>query len=265
MKGQPCLSAGFPEPYAATADTYDRLVAWVIDTWGETPRPLMGEFLHSLWSGRAAPVRNVLEICCGTGLMLHELVRRGYRVTGLDRSASMLEIARARLGDDVPLVRAELPDIPMEETFDAVVCPAAALNYMPDEATLEQTFRAVARRLPPGGPFVFDLLSRTMLESTWGRSVWADDLGDFAFVWEFEHTGNGYSDMTYTQFLNRAGNADGPFTRTRELHRLFVLDRETVRRAAHRAGFEDVEVLDNYTSRPADASTRYETWTLTRG
>ena len=265
MKGQPCLSAGFPEPYAVTADTYDRLVDYAINQWGESPRPRMVDFMQHLWEDRSIPVHDVLEVCCGTGLMVEELHRRGYEVTGLDRSESMLNIARTRLGEKVPLIQAELPRIPLEQQFDAVVCAAAALNYMPDEAHLGETFRSVASIVQPGGAFVFDILSRAMVTSTFGTSTWAADLGDLAFIWKFEgDASGGYSDLTYTQFQQRNGSADDAFTATRELHRLYALDRDVIRRLAGDAGFSDIAVFDNYSSRPADETTYYETWAMTR-
>ncbi|HEX5741060.1 MAG TPA: class I SAM-dependent methyltransferase [Pilimelia sp.] len=265
MRGQPCLTAGYPEPYAATADTYDRLARWAVAQWGESPRAHMVDFMQRLWSGRPTPVAQVLEVCCGTGLVLEQLRGRGYAVTGLDRSAAMLAQARARLGPGVPLVRAELPDIPLAAgRFDAVVCPAAALNYMPDRAALRATFDSVAAVLRPGGTFVFDLLSRGRLETGFAR-VWAGDLGDLAFIWRFTHDpAGGHSDLAYTQFLRRTGDHPPGYAATRELHRLYVLDRQVVRRAAAAAGFTDVAVWDNYSSRPAGATTDYETWTLTR-
>lgn len=265
MRGQPCRTAGYPEPYAATADTYDRLARWAVAQWGESPRARMVDFMQRLWSDRGAPVAEVLEICCGTGLVLEQLRGRGYAVTGLDRSAAMLAQARARLGGDVPLVRAELPDIPLPAGgFDAVVCPAAALNYTPDRATLHATFRSVAAVLRPGGTFVCDLLSRGRLETAFAR-VWAGDLGDLAFIWRFTHDpAGGHSDLAYTQFLRGSGDGRPGYTVARELHRLYVLDHRVVRGAAAAAGFTDVAVWDNYSSRPAGATTDYETWTFTR-
>ncbi|MFJ6213535.1 class I SAM-dependent DNA methyltransferase [Streptomyces sp. NPDC092296] len=265
MKGQPCLSAGYPEPYAATADTYDRLVGWAIDQWGERPRPHMAAFLQHLWSDRAQPIREVLEICCGTGLMLEQLARLGYSVTGLDRSEAMLGQARKRLGARIPLVHSELPEIPLDREFDAVVCAASALNYLPDHESLVRTFHAVARTVRTGGSFVFDILSAHRLRGDFGTQVWAGDLDDLAFIWKFEHHPEGrYSDLTYTQFLKAGGPDADTFTATRELHRLYALDHDTLRQAATEAGFTDIAVFDNYSAHPVGDSTNYETWTLTR-
>jgi SAM-dependent methyltransferase len=264
MKGQPHLSAGYPEPYAAIADTYDRLVDWAINEWGESPRPHMGAFLQNLWSDRSVPVKTVLEICCGTGRMLEELVKRGYSVAGLDRSAAMLEQARRRLGPQVALVHAELPEIPVDQQFDAVICAAAGLNYVSDEGDLAKIFHQVASTVRTEGSFVFDILSRHMIENNIGKSIWAADLGDLAFIWNFDKpSSGGYCDLTYTQFLRRDG-APTEYVGTRELHRFYVLDREVIRHLARDAGFVDVAVCDNYSSRPVTDATLYETWMASR-
>src|SRR5689334_15759504 len=50
----------------------------------------------------------VLDVGCGAGAHAQELVARGARVEGLDRSPALLRIARERLGPDVPLHLADL-------------------------------------------------------------------------------------------------------------------------------------------------------------
>ena len=265
MKDQPHLSAGYPEPYGTMADTYDRLDDWIISEWGEKPCSERVAFLHGLWSDRPVPVKTVLEICCGTGRMLEELVKRAYSVAGLDRSAAMLEQARRRLGPRVALVRAELPEIPVTQQFDAVICAAAALNYMSDEDDLAKTFHQVASTVRTGGSFVFDILSRRMMEEHLDKNVWAADLGDLAFIWKFEnHPSGAYCDATYTQFLQPNGVPGEPYRVTRELHRLYGINPESIHRLARDAGFTDIVVHDNYSPRPATEEALYETWVFTR-
>jgi SAM-dependent methyltransferase len=266
MRGQPPLPEGCPDPYEAIADAYDRLDDWIVENWGEKPRPERADFLAALWKQRPAPVRTVLEICCGTGLMLEQMALRDFEISGLDRSAAMLRHARKRLGEQVPLIHAELPDIPTEERFDAVISPGAALNYMASDADLAATFRSVAGVLRPGGSFVFDILGRAMMDDHVGSTVWAADLGELAFIWEFVNAPSGeYCDATYTQFLKLPGEDSSRYGRAVEVHRLFAQEPEAVRRAALAAGFTDIHVFDNYTGRPADDATLYETWSFTRG
>ena len=81
----------------------------------------------------------VLEIGFGTGLNLPHYPQ-GTRITGLDLSAEMLDIARSRAGDlgrDVDLREGDAHDLPFaDESFDTVVC-TYALCSIPDDALIE--------------------------------------------------------------------------------------------------------------------------------
>ena len=72
------------EAYSRLAGVYDEIV--VDPCYGD-----WASFLDALWSAEPAPVRSVLDVCCGTGLLAHELVARGYRVVGVDASEAMLD------------------------------------------------------------------------------------------------------------------------------------------------------------------------------
>jgi ubiquinone/menaquinone biosynthesis C-methylase UbiE len=52
--------------------------------------------------------RRILDAGCGSGPLFAALRDRGAIVTGFDKSAGMLELARRRLGDDADLRVAEL-------------------------------------------------------------------------------------------------------------------------------------------------------------
>jgi len=52
--------------------------------------------------------RRILDAGCGSGPLLLALRERGAIVTGFDKSAGMVELARRRLGDDADLQVAEL-------------------------------------------------------------------------------------------------------------------------------------------------------------
>jgi demethylmenaquinone methyltransferase/2-methoxy-6-polyprenyl-1,4-benzoquinol methylase len=58
--------------------------------------------LHRNWKrrvaemARVAPGTRALDLCCGTGDISFALAQRGAKVTGLDFSVQMLEVARAR-------------------------------------------------------------------------------------------------------------------------------------------------------------------------
>ncbi|MBD1546238.1 class I SAM-dependent methyltransferase [Labrenzia aggregata] len=89
----------------------------------------------------------VLDAACGTGRHSVELVRRGHRVVGVDRSETMLEKARAKL-PDADFRVGDLEALPADDhAFDAVVC-GLALVHLPD---LHRVMAEFERVLHPGG------------------------------------------------------------------------------------------------------------------
>jgi len=81
---------------------------------------------------------SVLEIGCGPGELTRDLSKMGYRVTGIDRSRSMIH--RANRGETSPgmvdFLQADALNLPLENgQFDAVIA-ASLLNVVSDRAGL---------------------------------------------------------------------------------------------------------------------------------
>jgi ubiquinone/menaquinone biosynthesis C-methylase UbiE len=96
---------------------------------------------------------DVLEIALGTGRNLRHYPP-GVRLTGVELSPAMLEIARreaAALGRDADLrvADAEALDFP-DESFDTVVCTLSLCTIPDDRAAVAQAKRV----LRPGGRFL---------------------------------------------------------------------------------------------------------------
>ena len=126
--------------FAPLGPSYDRVGAAL--SLGQDP--LWRRFLVS----RLPRGGHVLDVATGTGLVAAELLRRGFRVTGLDQSPDMLEVARERFGDRVELVEASADAIPFpDDTFDHVTV-TYLLRYVDDPAA---TMQELARVVRPGG------------------------------------------------------------------------------------------------------------------
>lgn len=91
---------------------------------------------------------HVLDVATGTGLVAAGLLKRGFRVTGLDQSPEMIAEARQRFGGSVELVEASAEALPFErESFDHVTF-TYLLRYVDDPGG---TVAELARVLRPGG------------------------------------------------------------------------------------------------------------------
>jgi predicted TPR repeat methyltransferase len=232
------------EAYSRLAGVYDEIVV-------DPCHGRWAAFLDELWEGG---VENVLDLCCGTGLLGAELVGLGYRVTGVDSSASMLERARGRLGDDGRLVRATLPELPVDGVFDAAVSTFDGFNYL-TPVELRETMLAVAGRLRPEGWLVFDLHTDAMMAFTIGNPVVAGESAGNGFVIETTvDAAARICDTTIEVVRLREGE---PFS---ERHRQYFHAGPDVRAALESAGYTAVRVCDEYSSSPLDAESLRATW-----
>ena len=96
--------------------------------------------------------RRILDVGCGSGPLFAALRDRGAIVTGFDKSAGMLELARRRLGDDADLQVADLGSpLPFpDDAFDDATA-SLVLHYLQDWGPPLAELRRV---LKPGGPLI---------------------------------------------------------------------------------------------------------------
>ncbi|HXK09666.1 MAG TPA: amino acid adenylation domain-containing protein [Vicinamibacteria bacterium] len=121
--------------------------------------------------------RRVLEIGCGTGLLLFRVAPHCARYVGTDFAASALDYVRQRLGVLPPTVEVELLQARAEDfsgveegAFDAVVLNSV-VQYFPDADYLLRVLQGALRALAPGGRlFVGDVRHLPLLE-TFATSV----------------------------------------------------------------------------------------------
>ena len=155
--------------FAGLPRHYDRVAA--VLSFGQDPR-WRQTMVEAVLAG---PDERVLDVATGTGLVARALVRRyGCTVVGLDQSAAMLEVARARLvrdpalGRRVSLVVGEAERLPFGDgEFDHLTF-TYLLRYVDDPAA---TVRELARVVRPGGRVAS--LEFAVPPSPLWRALWA--------------------------------------------------------------------------------------------
>jgi demethylmenaquinone methyltransferase/2-methoxy-6-polyprenyl-1,4-benzoquinol methylase len=105
--------------------------------------------------------KEVLDLCCGTGDIALRFARQGARVTGVDFTEEMLQVAKARdwrgsAGNrssrgNVCWVRADALRLPFRDKSFDVVSVGYGLRNLAD---IERGLREILRVLRPGGRFL---------------------------------------------------------------------------------------------------------------
>lgn len=116
----------------------------------------------------ARPDARILDLCTGHGVVAAALAQRGAKVTGLDFSDAMIELARRRV-PDVEFVQGDAMDLNFADaSFDAVTI-GFGVPHFPDPAI---GLVEAARVLKPRGPIAF--------------SIWQGKGSHGGFGWLFE-------------------------------------------------------------------------------
>lgn len=117
----------------------------------------------------------VLEVACGTGRVAIRLAEMGIRVTGLDHSPAMLQVARARsIGmTSMQWVQADMRNFALGVRFGLVIAPGHAFQNIHTGDDQLACLTTIRRHLTPGGMLIVHLDHQDL--------DWLGDIGKHPF------------------------------------------------------------------------------------
>ena len=124
---------------------------------------------------KVLPGASVLDLACGPGRHALEFSRRGYKVTGVDRTAKYLEIAHDKAqqqGQRVEWVHADMRKFHRPGVFDLVVNLLTSFGYFDDAADDHRVAENFFACLKPGGHLVIDLMGKEVLARIFRSHDW---------------------------------------------------------------------------------------------
>ena len=119
----------------------------------------------------------ILDIPCGTGRHALELARRGFDVTGVDRTASYLDEARRRARDEslqVQWVQQDMRSFSRPAAFDIVLNMYTSFGYFQDIEDDRAAARVFFEALRPGGRLVMELHGKENLAAGFSARDWVE-------------------------------------------------------------------------------------------
>jgi SAM-dependent methyltransferase len=120
-------------------------------------------YIESLIKRYNPSTLRILELGCGTGKHATLLAEKGYQITGVEVSESMLQQAqiRATLKDTeskglFEVLAGDARFVRLNQTVDTVISLFHVLSYQSSNTDVEKMFSTAAFHLTAGGIFIFD-------------------------------------------------------------------------------------------------------------
>lgn len=134
--------------------------AWAYDFIIARPVSSRCDFVDSMAAQRGVlSGSRILDAGCGTGSYSVELAKRGYAVAGLDSSAELVPLARAKAEEaKVPVIFqvGDILELPSQPSYDGILC-RGVLNDIIDGPSRQKAFFSFARALRKKGILILDV------------------------------------------------------------------------------------------------------------
>ena len=118
---------------------------------------------------------HILDLGCGIGRHSVELARRGFRVTGVDRTEKYLDTARQKAASAdvrIEFIHDDMRRFRRGEAFDAAVNMLSSFGYFADPAEDRRVLDNIHTSLKPGGRLLTDLAGKEVLARIYQGRDW---------------------------------------------------------------------------------------------
>lgn len=222
--------------YTGFARIYDQLMRDVdYDVWARR----LQEMLLSRGVQKGA---RVAECACGTGSLTLRLNRMGYRMTGLDLSGDMLELAMDKCrnaGQMIPFIRQDMRSLTLPRKADAVLATCDGVNYLLTEEDLKAFLLAAHSQMKAGGTLIFDVSSPYKLRTLLGNATLTRTEEEFAYIWH-NKLDEKKQQVHLDLMLFTREQGEETFIRTTETQTQRIWDRKTLTRMLEECGYENI-------------------------
>ncbi len=190
---------------------------------------------------------HILDLCCGVGRHSLELARRGFQVTGVDRTQNYLEQASAQAGKEgleIEFIRSDMRTFLRPDTFNVVINLYTSFGYFEDPEEDRQVALNIYHSLKSGGVFIIETHGKETLARIFQENNWHEENGILVLQ---EHTvKNNWSWMDNRWIIIK----DDKYTEFKVTHRLYAAT-EMVSLLTG-CGFNNINIYGNLAGSPYD-------------
>lgn len=201
------------------------------------------QLVIELACGRGLPCR-LLDVGCGTGVLLEKASAAGIDVTGIDAAPRMVEVATRRVPEQE--VRVErMQDLAEQERYELIVCLSWSIHYCANEAELRSVLRRMRDALLPSGELLLQVAHGPNMLGDWFEDEETGPTGverDVVLRCRFLASHDG-SHRVYADYVYRCDSKGEEFS---ERHQLECADAIRIAELLNETGFETVELWDSW-------------------
>jgi SAM-dependent methyltransferase len=128
----------------------------------------------------ASPGAAILDLCCGPGRHSLELARRGFNVTGVDRTAVYIERAQEQAeaeGLAVEFVQEDMRHFCRPNVFDAAISLFTSFGYFEDPDENHQVLTNMYHSLKDEGTLILEMMGKEVLARIFRERDWSEQDG----------------------------------------------------------------------------------------
>ncbi|HOJ47267.1 MAG TPA: class I SAM-dependent methyltransferase [Bacillota bacterium] len=142
-------------------------------------------FLKQCFRCARIPVREVLDLGCGTGGITVLLAESGFDMVAVDISPEMLSVAKDRKGsENILYVCQDMRALDLYGTVQAAYSSFDCLNYLKKTAELDKVFSLLRNYIETGGVLVFDVNTLYRYQTVFADNSYVYEFGDDMLVWQ---------------------------------------------------------------------------------
>lgn len=126
------------------------------------------------------PGVSICDLCCGPGRHSLELARRGYCVTGVDRTGLYIEQAKKKANEErlnIRFVQDDMRSFCEPNAFDAVINVFTSFGYFEEATDDRRVPENVYKSLKKGGKFLIDIIGKEVLARIFQEKRWWEEGG----------------------------------------------------------------------------------------
>jgi ubiquinone/menaquinone biosynthesis C-methylase UbiE len=174
------------------ADQFDKLAPYYDEVMSVVPYRQWVQYIRRILSKFDFEPKDVLDVACGTGSVEKYLVKKGYKVTGIDISPNMIKTAQNKAVDqemkDVQYLVMDAAEMTFCNEFDLAISLFDSINYVLSSKSVQDIFKCTYKALRPGGFFIFDLNSEYALEQNlFTQNNYDDEMATVKHQWNSKY------------------------------------------------------------------------------